>query len=281
MRSEWLLFLFAVVTLGCGATTDSARTAGDSPAKTTSAFADKAGQPSSIAVPANAAVRRKIIYRATVELVVDNFDPVQKKVDSLVERYHGYLAKSNVSGRPGVPRSGRWTIRVPVDRYSEFMAAARDVGEVRRIGSDSQDVTEEFSDVEARIRNKKQEEVRLKELLDKATGKLDEILTVEREITRVRGEVEQLEGRMRVLADQTALATVELQVDEIKDYEPEEAATYGTQVRRSFEKSLAALVSAGKHLSIVAVVLSPWLAVLLVIGLPLVFWGRAIRRRKG
>jgi hypothetical protein len=280
MRFVWYLSLLVVVALGCGAATENARMTAKSATRPDSA-AGEARQPSSAAMPANSTDRRKIIYRATVELVVDNFDPVQKNVDVLVEQFHGYLAKSNISGRPGVPRSGRWTIRVPVEEYNDFMAAAREVGEVRRVSSESQDVTEEFYDVEARIRNKKQEEVRLKDLLDKATGKLEEVLAVEKEITRVRGEVEQLEGRMRVLGDLTTLATVELQVDEIKDYVPQEAPTYATRVRRAFDGSIAALVAACKESSIAAVAISPWLAVLLVLGLPLVLLARARRRRKG
>ena len=118
-------------------------------------------------------------------------------------------------------------------------------------------------------------------MLDKATGKLEEVLAVEKEITRVRGEIEQAEGRMRVLADLTTLATVELEIDEIKDYVPEDAANYTTRVRRAFEKSVASLVATAKSVSIGAVALAPWLAVLLVFGLPLLLWGRARRRRRG
>jgi hypothetical protein len=120
----------------------------------------------------------------------------------------------------------------------------------------------------------------LLKLLDTATGKLEEVLAVEREIGRVRGEIEQSEGRMRVLTDLTALATVELVVTEVKDYVPEEAVTYGTRVRRSLDASLRALVFTADQLSIAAVAISPWLAVLLGPGLPLVLWLRARKRRR-
>jgi hypothetical protein len=85
---------------------------------------------------------------------------------------------------------------------------------------------------------------------------------------------------MRVLSDLTALATVEVVVTEIKDYVPEEAATYATRVRRSFQASVEALVLTGDRLSIAAVALSPRLAVLLVPGLPLALWLRARARRR-
>lgn len=231
-------------------------------------------------VPNADAIRRKIVYKATVDLVVENFEPVPARVDALVKQFDAYLARSNVNGQPGSPRSARWTVRVPAERYDAFLAAARQLGEVRNVTCDSQDVTEEFYDVEARIRNKKQEETRLLKLLETATGKLEEVLAVEREISRVRGEVEQAEGRMRVLADLTTLATVEVVVTEIKNYVPEEAATYMTRVRRSFQNSIEALVLTAQGLSIMAIALSPWLAVLLVPGLPLALWLRARRRRR-
>jgi tellurite resistance protein len=66
---------------------------------------------------------------------------------------------------------------------------------VRSLNSDAQDVTEEFYDVDARLRNKRVEEQRLVEHLKKSTARLQDILAVEREISRVRGEIEQMEGR--------------------------------------------------------------------------------------
>ena len=106
--------------------------------------------------------------------------------------------------------------------------AAGKLGEIHNLNSDSQDVTEEYYDVEARIRNKKQEETRLNDLLAKAAGRLDEVLTLEREITRVRGDVEQLQGRLHVLDSVTAMSTVNLEISEIKEFVPGEPVSYRT-----------------------------------------------------
>ena len=76
----------------------------------------------------------------------------------------------------------------------------------------------------ARIKNKQVEEQRLQDLLKKATGKLSEILQVEKELSRVRGEIEQLQGRIRVLANLSSLTTITLTMREIKDYVPPRAA---------------------------------------------------------
>ena len=233
------------------------------------------------ALPDANAVERNIIYTASVDLVVEEFEPIPAKVRDLATQFEAYVARSNVTGSPGSPRNGEWTFRVPEGRYDAFLVAAQELGEVQRVTSNSEDVSEEYYDVEARIRNKKTEEGRLVKLLEDATGKLEEVLAVEREIARVRGEIEQVEGRLRVLKDLTSLSTVTLSVREIKDYVPEDQVTYGTRVRRAFDGSISALVDTAQALSIVAVVLSPWLGILLVLLIVLwIVWRIARGRRR-
>ncbi len=281
-----LAVLIALVTLGCGraelySRMDAApapETMGADFAEAPEASGAARSESGDGALPTEGAVGRKIIYTADVDLVVEQFDPIPEKVEAMAKQFGGYLASSNVSGSPGYPRTGQWKLRIPVDQYEEFLAAARELGEVRRVRVDSQDVTEEFYDVEARIRNKKKEEDRLLELLDTATGELEDILAVERELSRVREEIERVEGRLRVLKDLTSLTTINLSVTEVKDYVPEEAATYATRVRRAFQSSVTALVTTMQGLSIAAVAAAPWLAVILALGIVLMLFWMALRR---
>jgi len=217
--------------------------------------------------------------RRDVDLVVEQFEPLPERVEELVRQHGGFVSASSIAGSPGRPRSGRWTIRVPVDRFSEFLAAVRLLGEVRSVNSTSDDVTAEFYDIEARIRNKQQEEERLLKLLAEATGKLEEVLAVERELSRVRGEIEQAQGRMRMLKDVTELTTVTVTVTEIKDYVPDEAPTYVTRVRRAFMSSTVAVVATAQVLSLVAVALVPWLPAPLLLVLAVLTLRRLRRRR--
>ncbi len=289
MRILLLLMLFI---FGCGhanykdfnaATTQMELAASDMATMgATTGEADAAGgeADSAAAIPLSKALQRKIIYTAEIDLVVEQFDPLPNEVQKLAERFKGYVARSNIAGSPGSPRSGQWTIRVPVERYQEFLEAARGLGEVRRESADSEDVSEEYYDLTSRIRNKKKAEQRLLELLADATGKLDEILSVERELARVREEIERMEGRMRVLDDLTALTTVTVRVDEIKNYVPEEAAGYTTRLRRSFANSVDSLNATAQNASIAVIVALPWLGVLLVPLIALAALVRIRRRRK-
>lgn len=277
------LCLAALVAFGCGesersnrAGAKSAATMDDSAAAETSPSG--AGSGGESALPQAGALERKIIYTADVDLVVEDFDQVPSQVKDLVKQFGAYVSRSNVSGMPGSPRSGQWTIRVPVSKYEDFMAAARGLGEVRSVRSDSQDVSEEFYDVQARIRNKKEEEDRLRKHLADSTGKLADILAVEREISRVREEVERVEGRLRVLSDLTSLTTINLRIDEIKGYVPEEAPTYLTRVRRAFDGSITALAGTAQGFSILLVATLPWLVVLAAAGFVLYLFVRVLVR---
>ncbi len=222
------------------------------------------------------ALTRQIIFNASVDLVVEDFTDVPQQVTALAKRFDAFVADSTISGETGTHRSGRWRLRVPAARFDEMLDAATKIGEVRSRSSTSQDVSEEYYDVEARIANHKKEEARLIELLADKTGKLEEVLAVEREIARVRGEIERAEGRMRVLKDLTALSTVTITAEEIQNYVPEESPAFGTEIRRSFQGSLDALQTFGKGLVLFLVAAGPWLVAL---GIPLLLILLAIRSR--
>lgn len=225
---------------------------------------------------------RRIIYTASIELIVEEFEGVPGKVAELAEKFGGYVASSSIQGQPGSPRLGTWTLRVPVAQYADLLSETHELGELRSLTSNSQDVSEEYYDVEARIRNKEKTEARLIALLEEATGNLEQVLEVEQKLDGVREEIERMQGRLRVLADQTALATVTVTIEQIPGYEPEEEAAYGTRVKRAFRGSLHALTTAAVEFSIVLVALSPWLAALLVLGLmgaPIVLISRRMRRQ--
>jgi hypothetical protein len=224
-------------------------------------------------------IARKIIYNATVTLAVENFDPVPDEINALAKRFGAYIARSQITGSAGSPRSGHWTLRVPSERFEEFLVSARRVGEVQDLKSDSQDITDEFYDIDARVRNKKQEETRLLDLLAKAAGRLDEVLNLEHELTRVRGDAEQLEGHLRVLGSLSAMGTAVLDVKEIKNYVPEKVATYATRVRGAWDDSVSALTSMGQSLSIAIVTAAPWAAIVLPPCLVIALIVRRVQRK--
>lgn len=233
--------------------------------------------------PTADAIERKIVYTADVDLVVEDFTPIASQVDAMVKRFGGFIASSQVSGEAGESRSGNWKLRVPIARFDEFLQEAQGkLGEVRSLARNSQDVSEEYYDVEARIRNKRQEEARLLKLLEEQTGTLEDVLRVERELSRVREEIERHEGRLRMLADLTSLTTITLRIEEVRHYMPEVAATFGDRVRRAFSESIWNMRTAGESFVVAVVGAAPWLALL---GVPVVvavqIWRRRARAGRG
>ncbi len=183
-------------------------------------------------------MERKIIYTANVNLVVDNFDGFEEKVRKTVADHGGYVASSNLDRMQGERRSGRWTARIPVERYESFMDAVSKLGVPTSQNQNAQDVTEEFVDLEARIANKKKLEERILELLDRPDDKIQHVIEVERELARVREEIERMEGRLRFLKDQTAMTTVSISAREERDYQPPQAPTLGSRVSTAWTNSL-------------------------------------------
>jgi len=219
------------------------------------------------AEPAPPTVPRKIIYTAQVTLVVENLSTFDKKFQELVKESGGYVSQTDQTSRAESQRHASWTIRVPVERFSSFLAAISGLGELQQSHLDSQDVTMEYYDLEARISNKQQEEKRLLKHLADSTGNLVDILAVERELTRVRGEIEQMQGRIRYLGNLSALSTVTVTVDEIHNYTPPVHPTFADQIKRTFNESLGTLIDFGKAVVLLAVALAPWSPLILIAAL--------------
>jgi hypothetical protein len=223
------------------------------------------------------AISRKIIYDARIDLVVENVEPVSKKVASLVQDARGYIAEQNVTGSPGSQRSMHWKIRVPVDSFESIVQSIVSIGEVEHNNRTSQDITEQYYDIEARIKNKKVEEQTLNKILQERSGKLEDVLKIEIELSRVRGEIEQLEGRIRVLENLSSLASLTLNAREREKYAPAPpvAADFPTQISRTWNASLLSLIDVGKALVLWTVnwaLWIPFLVVLAVLGWIVLNW---------
>lgn len=232
-----------------------------------------------VAGPPAALQQRKIIFNATIALRGDDLGEAANLLFRLVEQAGGYISSSKTHGNAGSARSSEWTMRIPGGRFSGFTNNVAALGEVVTNSMTSQEVTAEFHDLDARIRNKQQEEKRLQEYLDKSTAKLEDILKVEREITRVRGEVESMQGRMRVLADLTSLSTVTVRMSEVVDFVPPVLAsepTFGDQIASTWQTTVDSMAGFGQAIVLLAIKVVPWLV---LFGLPAVLILTLIRRR--
>jgi Domain of unknown function (DUF4349) len=215
-----------------------------------------------IAAPTeSSAIARKIIYDAQVALLVDSVDPAAKSVAKLVQNARGYIAEQSVTGSPGSPRAMHWRIRIPVEQFDAFVESIGALGELERNNRTSQDVTEQYYDVEARIKNKKLEEQTLNKILQERSGKLEDVLKIEVELSRVRGEIEQLEGKIRVLTNLSSLASLTLDIREREKYAPAApvVASFPTQIGRTWDSSILNVQELGKSVVLWIVGTAIWI----------------------
>lgn len=216
--------------------------------------------------PVNIQSTRKIIYTANLNLTVESFGGVADSIVRLSQQFGGFVARANISGNTGDSRQGSWTLRVPTEQYRAFLASAGDLGEISSLNEQTKEVTAEFYDVDARIRNKQKEEGRLNKILEERPGKLNDVLTVEREVSRVREEIERMQGRLRVLKDLTSYSTISITVTEIQHYTPPATPTFGTLVERQWESTMLSMTSAFQALVLWTIAVGPWLLIAALVG---------------
>jgi hypothetical protein len=219
---------------------------------------------------------RKIIYEADVTIVVEDFSRLEADVPVLVKTHGGYLSEVEIDRTHGQYLSGYWVVRIPVDQYDTFVGGLSSLGILETFNQTAQDVTEEYVDLEARIANKKKLEERILELLAKSEGAIKDVLEVERELARVRSEMEQMQGRLRYLQNRTTLTTVTIRGIERHDYVPPQAPSFMGRIELAWENSLVALRNFGEGLAVCVVFLFPWILLLAIVVAPL--W--CIRRYK-
>jgi hypothetical protein len=159
---------------------------------------------------------RMIVRTGEMSLVVTDVLESIEQIIKLADKYDGYVVSSN-SWREGDRLVGAITIRVDAERFDDAIGALRNMAvEVNYESTTSQDVTEEYVDLSARLHNLEASEAQLLELMERA-GTVEEILGVQRELSDVTGEIEQTKGRMQYLEETsaTSLISVQLQQSEL------------------------------------------------------------------
>ena len=160
------------------------------------------------ATPGGPLVLRRVIRTGALFIEVDDFDASVRRLIIIAEGTGGFVASSSYSQGQGTPQ-GTFVLRMPAPRFAGALTSLEELGRVRERRVSGQDVSEEFVDMQARVRNLERHEQQLLTFMDRAT-KVSDLLAIEQELARVRGEIEALTGRLRVLGNQVELATIEV-----------------------------------------------------------------------
>ena len=150
--------------------------------------------------------QRQVISQASVSMEVDEVPAAVAQVRTTAESLGGFVGQLSSSGGPERQQS-TMTIRVPQAEFFTALEHIKSLGKVRSENVGSEDVTERFIDLEARLRSALREEESLLSLLDKA-NQVSEILTIERELSRVRSDIERDQGQLNFLERRVDLSTI-------------------------------------------------------------------------
>jgi hypothetical protein len=155
-----------------------------------------------------------IIRNGAVTVRVDSLEVAIDAVRNLARSLGGYVGDISTQMGEYQIRSATLQLKIPATRFDSAMTGMPVFGKVEHSSSTAEDVGEEFVDVTARIANARRLEDRLVRLLATRTGKLEDVLMVERELARVRQEIERYEGRLRYLRTHVATSTIVATVHE-------------------------------------------------------------------
>jgi hypothetical protein len=168
-------------------------------------------QPASVAP----APRRPLVIRtATLRIVAKDFNDVRSAVESIVGQAGGFIDQLTATAETGAARTMRGTLRVPADRLAAAVRGLRQIGQVVEDTQGSEDVTDQIVDLDARVANARATEQRLNDILKNRTGKLSDVLDVERELARVRLEIERMDAERANIGRRVTFAAITIEITE-------------------------------------------------------------------
>jgi hypothetical protein len=188
---------------------------------------------------------RKLIRNAQLELEVKSFQTAMDEITALTKAAGGYVDTSNSQKGGNGKLQGTVVVKVLPQNLDDFLLRLRDLGEVKNQSVSTDDVTKDYFDTQARLDNSRRMETQLQDLLKRENGKVSDLLAVERELERVRGNIEQMQGQLKLYDFEVQYATVTMQLSE-KDLnqtaayllkEQDDFSLFSTDVEGTFQKA--------------------------------------------
>ena len=172
-------------------------------------------EPAQLTVPgAQSAVPSMVIRTGDARVEVDSLEIALARLQALASQVGGFIGNTSMQVGEREVRQATVELKMPAERFEAARSGLSAIGRVEYVNVQAQDVGEEFVDVTARVENARRLEQRLVTLLATRTGRLEEVLSVERELNRIRETIERYEGRLRYLRTRVAVSTLMINVHE-------------------------------------------------------------------
>lgn len=250
--------------------------------KSQSSFDNNAKQ--EIAAPTELEVPNQlVIYQADLQLRVKKFEQTLQNIEEQVLKYGGYISESNVSKNGVEQVSGQITVRIPEKNFQAFLHDAEgQAAEVLQRNITGTDVTEEYVDLDSRLKSKKVVEERLTSFMQSAQ-KTEDLLKISADLAAVQEEIETIQGRIKYLENQTSLSTIHISLYENKvivpNLEDKDLNTWD-KTKKQFMKSTNMLLAAISGFVVFIVGNLPIIGILAVATVFLYLYIKKVRKRK-
>ena len=175
-------------------------------------------KPNLVESPASALANRKLIRNATVEIELVSFDAAVQKITAFANEERGYVATTTSEKQSNGKLKGQVVVKIVPENLDRFLQNVRGLGELKNQTLGTEDVTKAYFDTDSRLKNARVMEQRLIDMLKTKTGKVSDLLQVEKELGRVREEIETMQGELKYWDSQVQFATVTISLAE-KDME--------------------------------------------------------------
>jgi len=187
---------------------------------------------------------RKLIRNATVELEIVSFDDAVQKITAFANEDRGYVATTNSQKQANGKLRGQVIVKVLPENLDRILQKLRGLGELKNQTLGTEDVTKAYFDTDARLKNAHIMEQRLIDMLNTKTGKVSDLLQVEKELGRVREDIEKMQGELKYWDSQVQFATVTISLAEKDMEEPaaflikerSQLALYAPDVEKSYNQ---------------------------------------------
>lgn len=164
-------------------------------------------------------IDRKLIKTGTIEFETENLNETNARIISSVKNLGGYISNENEYNNNYGQITINLTVRIPSKNFDTLLSeVSKGVTHFDNKSINVKDVTEEFVDIQARIKTKKELETRYLQILEKAKT-VKEILEIERELGNLRADIESFEGRLKYLKDQVSFSTLDISFYELTQVE--------------------------------------------------------------
>ena len=218
------------------------------------------GKPGVPAVP-------MIARTAGLTLTTNEFEKTRAILEEILKRYHGYLGDLKVSAPADAGRTLTATLRIPAPQLDAALAELKKLGRVENEAQGGEEVTQQYVDLEARLKNSQHTEQRLVQMLGQRTGKLQDVLKVELEIDRVRGEIEQMQAEKKELSERVTFATLSTMIKEeyhakLQAAPPSTGSRFGNAAVEGYNTVVEGLIDVGLFLLSAGPSLLLWAAIL-------------------